>query len=631
MVLEAGEHRLMVDGNLARRLSAHQMQGLQWLFKATHGLNREGWQGGILADGMGMGKTLQVLALVHSLVHAGTIASVLVVVPASLVKNWQQEAAKFVMEPHVQSSLPVTFVGDDAQCSHARTALNALAAAHPDAPRVVVFSYAQLRLHGAAFTASGGRLDLLFADEAHALKGEATATTRAVAALVATGRILITATPAQNDLDELFTLADLAVPGAWGTSSGFASTVSQPLHAAVAAGASAPPVTLVDAALARARLAQLKHPMILSRSLTDLFDGVPKPHVYTLLLEPSELQRAIYLALGADEGNSVGRLQLLHQLCIHPILLEPHRHHNREVACVLPSAWPTSSRQLLLRAPITAAAVALIEGALSADDKVVVVSQYVKALYLVGSYISEVWGGDACVRIVGGQHDVAHKKARDAFNHRRSAAKVLLLSLDLAAGHTLTGGNHMIFLDGHWNYKRNEQALGRLYRPGQPKPTHHHRLGLAGSIADSILVRQLQKQSLSIEVKSSLTRQLNSMAPDERRSLFTLDSSSSVPRLMHALTNDDGRLTKSTMFGALQFVRAGEELPVCCDLAWLPLRVVCSVTEQTGGDVEMDIAEEEAERERIEVDRTSVCTVPLVDVSRMVRFALHAEDMVWVA
>ena len=201
-VLEAGAHRAVVDSGLARALSEVQRAGLVWMYAAVHGELR----GCILADGMGVGKTLQVLALVHTLVATGQAARVLIAVPSSLVHNWHVEVCKFATPPRVGLALPVTYVGSEplqgdgagAQCDHARRALWQLQIASSAAPRVVVCSYPQLLVHGPAFIANGGCVDLLVGDEAHSLKGEMTHTTRTFAAISAGARVLITATPQQN-------------------------------------------------------------------------------------------------------------------------------------------------------------------------------------------------------------------------------------------------------------------------------------------------------------------------------------------------------------------------------------------------------------------------------------------------
>ena len=128
LVLEAAGHHALVAPELSRRLSKHQVVGVQWLYGAFHGAHNPGWRGCLLADGMGVGKTLQALTLLHTLLECGEATSALVVVPSSLVQNWQREVEKFT------PGLAVTYVGMGAQCTHALRALRALRDAEPGAP-----------------------------------------------------------------------------------------------------------------------------------------------------------------------------------------------------------------------------------------------------------------------------------------------------------------------------------------------------------------------------------------------------------------------------------------------------------------------------------------------------------------
>ena len=124
--LEAGGNRARIIGGLARRLEDHQVFGVRWLYAAYHAAHRGGWHGCILGDGMGVGKTLQTIAVVHALLESCQCTRAMIVVPSTLVSNWRNEVAKFATPPHVETALPVMFVGEGAQCSTARRALAAL-------------------------------------------------------------------------------------------------------------------------------------------------------------------------------------------------------------------------------------------------------------------------------------------------------------------------------------------------------------------------------------------------------------------------------------------------------------------------------------------------------------------------
>jgi len=119
-VLSVAGHSATVDAGLAEALEPHQLEGVNWLYGAVHGAHADGWHGGLLADGMGFGKTLQALALVHTLASNGEAASSLVVVPHSLLDNWEAEATKWLGASGVPSgarSLRIVCLGANAQAA----------------------------------------------------------------------------------------------------------------------------------------------------------------------------------------------------------------------------------------------------------------------------------------------------------------------------------------------------------------------------------------------------------------------------------------------------------------------------------------------------------------------------------
>lgn len=104
--LEAGGKRARIIGGLARRLEDHQVFGVRWLYAAYHGAHRGGWHGCILGDGMGVGKTLQTIAVVHALLESSQCTRAMIVVPSPLVSNWRNELAKFAMPPQWRRRCP---------------------------------------------------------------------------------------------------------------------------------------------------------------------------------------------------------------------------------------------------------------------------------------------------------------------------------------------------------------------------------------------------------------------------------------------------------------------------------------------------------------------------------------------
>ena len=163
--------RAVVDPHLAAQLKPHQVAGLQTLFRRLGG-GRKGY-GAVLGDGMGLGKTVQAISLVYTLLTSGLAASALVLVPSSLLGYWVSELSKWL--DGVATPLRWDAVGDGAQDRGAATALEQLRCARAESPYMVVMSYDRFwRAEG--WVGQGGRVDLLVCDEAHTLKNPSTYT-----------------------------------------------------------------------------------------------------------------------------------------------------------------------------------------------------------------------------------------------------------------------------------------------------------------------------------------------------------------------------------------------------------------------------------------------------------------------
>ena len=209
MTLFANGQLAMISSRLRRRLYPYQREGVYFLF---HRQSEEPtFAGGILGDDPGLGKTLQVIAVMEALVLAAAARRqayrVLVIVAASLLRTWQSELLRWAPElPFV-----VLFESSNRQL-HAQHVLTQLAA--EKAQHIVVCSYEMNHLFGSGLRAGGG-VDLLIVDEAHRLRN-LQAMSLSVVSTPALCRLLMTGTPLPNRLLEFYALADMAVPGIFG-------------------------------------------------------------------------------------------------------------------------------------------------------------------------------------------------------------------------------------------------------------------------------------------------------------------------------------------------------------------------------------------------------------------------------
>ncbi|EFP13194.1 hypothetical protein CRE_08427 [Caenorhabditis remanei] len=155
-------------------------------------------------------------------------------------------------------------------------------------------------------------------------------------------------------------------------------------------------------------------------------------------------------------------------------------------------------------------------------EKVVIVSQWTSVLELIEEHIKQY-----AIRYtsITGQIPVKDRQERvDSFNREVGGAKVMLLSLTAGGvGLNLTGGNHLIMIDLHWNPALEQQAFDRIYRMGQKKPVFIHRLITKGTIEQRVVELQKSKLTLASSVlDGTATRKMNKLTTADIKMLFNL-------------------------------------------------------------------------------------------------------------
>ena len=225
-----------VHPSLVRVMHPHQRDGVRWLWDAVRGRHRKGCCGGILGDDVGLGKTLQTIALLLTLVEHSQATRVLICVPATLVDVWHAEFRKWLKV--ADSQLDVVRVSREEQHDRAKAVLGRLRATTAPLHLVVIIGYDQVRLCTGPFL-GGLSVDVLVLDEAHHLKSRTTRRARAIATIPARARILMTATPIANRMSELEALLSQAAPGIFSNPAFFRMAIAQPVEAITRDGASA--------------------------------------------------------------------------------------------------------------------------------------------------------------------------------------------------------------------------------------------------------------------------------------------------------------------------------------------------------------------------------------------------------
>ena len=461
---------VLVDRMLARVLRPHQVEGVKFIYKCLMGLAGPG-EGCILADDMGLGKTLQSITVIWTLLHSNirgisspAVRRVLVLCPASLVRNWGSEFEKWTKNKckviAVAESSRDKVIG---QFTNFRFSQEA---------QVLITSYEAFRIHHKLVRESP--IDLVVCDEAHRLKNDRTKLSLCISRLTARKRLLVTGTPIQNDLSEFFAMLTLALPEL------SEANFNQKYALAITRGrdpeASDKQKETADKALTE--LSDLSSSFILRRTNLLLSKLLPTKHLLILFCKLSENQRKAYTSV-TDKLSSDKRLALTALM---------------ELVKVCCPSEPEGKMSVLKT---------LLVNFNACGDKSVVISSYTSCLDKVASLCKTLniqfhrLDGNIGVRK---RHQIVTE-----FNLSGCQKKTVFLLSSKAGGCgiNLIGANRLVMLDADWNPANDKQAMARIWREGQKKECWIYRLFSTGTIEEKILQRQINKDGLSSSIVSS--------------------------------------------------------------------------------------------------------------------------------
>jgi superfamily II DNA or RNA helicase len=445
-----------LDPKLRAQLRPYQAQGVDWLA----GLARRNFHG-LLADDMGLGKTLQALAFAAWLRAKGSEnAPALVVCPTSLVVNWQREAARFV--PHLRT---LDLTGPDRAERLGRAGEYDL----------LITSYAILRRDAEFYRAL--EFSLVVLDEAQHIKNRASQNAQAAKALRARHRLVLTGTPLENSLLDLWSLYDFLLPGYLGTAPEFRERYETPLSRGPE------PRTMQ-------RLRHRVRPFFLRRTKEEVLTELPPKLEHLAPCELTPEQREVYRAVLAQgrrdvfehAGKARDRIAVLttllrlRQVCCHLDLL-PRGDEKR--------IWKEPSAKL-------ERTFELIDEAIDGGHRVLVFSQFVQALHLLRD---EAKRREIPFAYLDGQ-TVERQAEVDRFQ-REEGIPIFFISLKAGGtGLNLTGADMVIHFDPWWNPAVEEQATSRAHRLGQSRRVQAYKLIATGTVEEKIQAMQARKREL---------------------------------------------------------------------------------------------------------------------------------------
>ena len=478
---------------LRATLRPYQKAGVRWLWF----LNRLGL-GGCLADDMGLGKTIQVIALFLLLQREGSKgrAPSLLVVPASLIGNWQSEIERFAPSLRYRIAHPSA----NATASRDVETPTADALAVID---VVITTYGYL---ARLLWLSETTWNCVVIDEAQAIKNSGSRQTRAVKALKGRHRLALTGTPVENHLSDLWSLYDFLAPGLLGSGTDFARFVK---------GADE------DARQGRyAALRTLVRPYLLRRLKTDkrIISDLPDKTELSAWCALSKTQAALYsqaveeLARKIETSDGIQRrgivlayLMRFKQICNHP------------------SQWLGDNRYRADDSGKFARLREIVEEIAARQEKVLVFTQFREMTGPLSDFLAEVFGRPGLV-LHGGTAVKSRKGLVDAFQDDRGPPFFVLSVKAGGTGLNLTAASLVILFDRWWNPAVEAQATDRAYRIGQKKNVLVHKFICRGTIEEKIDQLIASKRTLSDAVlEGSHEAVLTELSNDDLLKLVALD------------------------------------------------------------------------------------------------------------
>ncbi|HKU42760.1 MAG TPA: DEAD/DEAH box helicase [Polyangiales bacterium] len=466
---------------LRASLRPYQAAGLAWLQQL-----REHGAGGVLADDMGIGKTLQTIAHLCLETESGRAEyPSLVITPTSLIGNWQRELEKFAPGLRV-----CVLTGPERHARHAEAA----------SCDVCLTTYPILLRDSEYFAKQDYHYVIL--DEAQTIKNRRSRAHELATGLRSQHRLCLTGTPIENSLEELWSLFEFLMPGLLGDELAFRQFYRIPIEQ-----------HRDDARLATLR-AQVT-PYVLRRMKRDVAKELPPK---TEIVRPVELrgkQRELYESIRVSAHSDVRAAIRKKGIAASTITILDALMRLRQLCCD-PRLLKSEAARFVRESAKYELFFELLEQLLRDGHRVLVFSQFTSMLALLAHGLRERGLGYATLT------GATQNRQKQVDDFERGRADVFLISLKAGGtGLNLVSADSVIHYDPWWNPAAQDQATDRAYRIGQTKPVFVYNLVAAGSVEERMLGLQQRKRLLADSVLGTPGESQRGFAPDEVEMLFS--------------------------------------------------------------------------------------------------------------
>lgn len=451
-----------VPKEIKATLRGYQVEGVRWIERL-----RLMYLNGILADDMGLGKSLQAIVAITQYYQKKETLISLIVCPTSLLYNWKEEFHKFnpKLKVMVIDGVPQNRKKLIENIAHYSVAITSYTLLQKDIENYKEVSFGYLIL-----------------DEAQHIKNRGTRNAKSVKMIQAVHRLILSGTPIENSLDELWSLFDFLMPGFLSTFERFSEKYIRTVGA--------------EGTKNLHYLRKKVGPFIMRRMKSDVLEDLPPISEVVYHCQLSDVQLELYRSYAESardelvklvERDGFDRVQIhvlatltrLKQICCHPAIFAKEK----------PEAGDSAKYDMLLELLHT-----LVEG----KHKTVIFSQYTRMLQIMRTDLEQMG-----IRFL--YLDGSSKNRLEIVNTFNEDPNIAVFLVSLKAGGTglnLTGADTVIHYDMWWNPAVENQATDRVYRMGQKQSVSAYKLITLGTIEEKIAEMQKKKKGLVKKVVS---------------------------------------------------------------------------------------------------------------------------------
>jgi DNA excision repair protein ERCC-6 len=557
------ENDIKLPGDVYPALFDYQKTGVQWL-----GELYSQQVGGIIGDEMGLGKTIQIISFLAGLHYSKKLTKpIIVVAPATVLRQWVNEFHRWWPPLRVSilhsSGSGMLNIGSEGRMEEVEEMYGFVEKKPKPSSRaakkivnkvvqhghVLVTTYAGLQAYSDVLIPVNW--DYAVLDEGHKIRNPNTAITIYCKELRTANRVILSGTPMQNNLIELWSLFDFVFPMRLGTLVNFRQSFEVPIK--LGGYANATNLQVLTATKCAETLKAAISPYLLQRLKVDVASDLPKKSEQVLFCKLTKPQREAYeMFLASDEMTSILNhtrqslygIDILRKICNHPDLLNPRLRGKPGYKWGNPNK---SGKMQVVKA--------LLEMWKRFGHKTLLFSQGVQMLNIIEDFIKSLDGFNY-LRMDGGTNIKDRQNLVDRFNNDPGLHVFLLTTKVGGLGVNLTGANRVIIFDPDWNPSTDVQARERAWRLGQKKEVTIYRLMTVGTIEEKIYHRQIFKQFLTNKILKD-PKQRQTFQMKDLYDLFTLGG------------NEDGITETGEMFKGteVQFNKTPEPAALEDDIA----------------------------------------------------------------